>query len=218
MRPTRDLAAFAALTPVAFVIVAAALTVAQAGFLRSIGWDPEIVSDVPFPSALALGPLGAVQMASFALAGLGVLALAGVLHLSMFGGAGRARLLLAGAGVAMIALASPTDPHLEGPLSPSGAVHLAAFVTFLVLMALAPLALGIRMRRDPSWRTWGTLSIAVGPAGAAAFALSSQLPSLAGSVVGLAVPILWLETTALRALARAQQAPAVARQGAAAAA
>jgi hypothetical protein len=42
------------------------LTFAQYGFMRDLGWDPLGASDVPWPSGLALGPLGWLQAANFA--------------------------------------------------------------------------------------------------------------------------------------------------------
>ena len=58
------------LGPAVFALIIVVLTVAQYGFMVRLGWDPVGVSEVPWPSALALGPLGWLQVLNFVFFGL----------------------------------------------------------------------------------------------------------------------------------------------------
>jgi hypothetical protein len=66
----RNVALAGMIGPAVFALVAVLLTFAQYGFMRDLGWDPLGASDVPWPSGLALGPLGWLQAANFAFFGL----------------------------------------------------------------------------------------------------------------------------------------------------
>jgi len=52
-----------------FAVVVVFLTFAQLGFMVELGWKPLGTSDVPWPSGLALGPLGWLQVLNFAFFG-----------------------------------------------------------------------------------------------------------------------------------------------------
>ena len=52
-----------------FAVVVVFLTMAQLGFMLGSGWAWLGASDVPWPSALALGPLGWLQVLNFAFFG-----------------------------------------------------------------------------------------------------------------------------------------------------
>ena len=56
--------------PIVFALIAVVLTFAQYDFMRGLGWEPLGASDVPWPSGLALGPLGWLQVLNFAFFGL----------------------------------------------------------------------------------------------------------------------------------------------------
>jgi hypothetical protein len=49
-----------------FAVVVVLLTLAQLGFTVGLGWKPLGASDVPWPSGLALRPLGWLQVLNFA--------------------------------------------------------------------------------------------------------------------------------------------------------
>src|SRR5918998_6982000 len=66
--------------PVVFALVAVFLTFAQYGFMVGLGWEPLGASDVPWPSGLALGPLGWLQVLNFAFFGLTLIVFALSLH------------------------------------------------------------------------------------------------------------------------------------------
>src|SRR5215210_3245433 len=88
-----------------FAVVAVFLTFAQYGFMLGLGWDPLGSSDVPWPSGLALGPLGWLQVLNFAFLGLTLIVFAPGLHRGV-ASSGRlswaAPALLVVAGVALL--------------------------------------------------------------------------------------------------------------------
>jgi hypothetical protein len=56
--------------PIVFGVMITILTFLEYDFLIGLGWDPIYSSDVPWPSALALGPYGYFQVANFVFFGL----------------------------------------------------------------------------------------------------------------------------------------------------
>jgi len=114
-----------------FGLVAVVLTFAQYGFLRGLGWKPLGASDVPWPSALALGPVGWLQVFSFAFFGLTLILFALALHRGVASSEGLSvagPALLVVAGVALVLAAFKTNPHLmQGPQTWHGAIHFVAF-------------------------------------------------------------------------------------------
>jgi hypothetical protein len=98
----------------------------------------------------------------------------------------------------MALLAFETDPISRmGPRSWHGLVHDAAFVVFALALFFAPLALGLRMRRDPAWRRHARYTLAT----AIVCAACLFLPSVAYYGF-LAAALVWIEATALKVLAR----------------
>jgi hypothetical protein len=89
--------------PATFALVVVVLTLVQYDFMVGLGWHPVRSSDVPWPSGLALGPLGWLQDANFLLFGLTLIAFAVGLHRGVARGGrgssvGPALLVLAGEG------------------------------------------------------------------------------------------------------------------------
>jgi Protein of unknown function (DUF998) len=156
-------AAFAGMIgPALFAIIVVVLTVAQYGFMVDLGWDPIGTSDVPWPSGLALGPWGWLQVVNFILFGVALMDFAVGLHRGV---AARVRgsvigpVLLVVAAVALVLAAFKTDPSLAGgPQSWHGLVHGLAFL-LLVLSLLSLLFLWWRLRRDPLWRGYDLYTI-----------------------------------------------------------
>jgi uncharacterized protein DUF998 len=105
--------------PAVFAFVIVVLTLVQYDFMVGLGWRPVRGSDVPWPSGLALGPLGWLQVANFVLFGLALIAFAVGLHRGV-GRAGRGSsvgpALLILAGVAMVLAGFETDPDLSAGL------------------------------------------------------------------------------------------------------
>jgi Protein of unknown function (DUF998) len=119
-----------------FAVVVAFLTFAQLGFMLGLGWNSLGSSDVPWPSGLALGPLGWLQVLNFAFFGITVIIFAIGLHRGV-AASGRlswaAPALLVVAGVALVLAAFRTDAHLmRGPQTWHGAIHLLAFLLLVL--------------------------------------------------------------------------------------
>ena len=125
----------------AFAVVANVLTFAEYDFMLGLGWEPLGASDVPWPSALALGPLGWLQVVSFAFFGLTLILFAPGLHRGV-ASSGRlswaAPALLVVADVVLVLAAFKTDPHLiQGPQTWRGAIHLLAFLVLALSFLLS---------------------------------------------------------------------------------
>jgi hypothetical protein len=71
--------------PAIFVLIVIVLTVAQYGLMRDLGWHPIESSGVPWPSGLALGPYGWLQVLNFILFGLLLLTLSLLLTVFFMG-------------------------------------------------------------------------------------------------------------------------------------
>jgi hypothetical protein len=132
----------------------AALTIAQASFMRTLGWDPVRAPTMDWPSGLALGPFGRVLTAGFVLSSgaLAVLASGAARWLSPRAPriARPVGLALGLAALGMAGLAFTTDPTLStrtatwhGRLHDTGYVVLGAG---LVLAAIAGIAHGVTTR------------------------------------------------------------------------
>lgn len=87
MGPRKDLAALAGvISPVVFGL-GVVLTVAQYDFMTGLGWRPVgDSSGVPWPSGLALGPCGWLQVLNFVLFGVLLIFFALGLHRGWSGG------------------------------------------------------------------------------------------------------------------------------------
>src|SRR3712207_5537340 len=66
--------------PAMFVFIIIVLSVAPYGFMRELGWHPIGSSSVPWPSGLALGPYGWLQVLNFILFGILVISFGLGLH------------------------------------------------------------------------------------------------------------------------------------------
>jgi hypothetical protein len=183
--------------PVVFVFIVIALTVAQYGFMRGLGWHPTESSGVPWPSGLALGPYGWLQVINFILFGLLVILFAVGLHRSVSGRAakiGTGSLMLA--GVALVLSGFKTDPELlsTGPQTLAGWIHGLAFL--LLTLSLLPtfFLMGWGLRKDPLWRSYGLYSLATGVVFVAGFFIPGQI----GTYVFLSVILVWMFVMGLR--------------------
>jgi hypothetical protein len=151
-----------------FLTAVAANTWASLDFLRGLGWQLIGGKDIPWPSSLAAGPYGWVQIAAFLLAGI----------LTLLFGRGLRRALPAGrwstaaatlvivAGAAIAASAFPVDATMIDTGNPStwhGWIHGIAFLVVLPSILLAPLTAALALRHDASWRGPCWLSLAATP-------------------------------------------------------
>ena len=182
--------------PLAFGLTVAGLSVAQYDFMRGLGWNPITAPTFDWPSGLALGPYGLLMTLAFVVGGAGLALLAlGVGQSLRAGSVGRvAAAMLVLAGIAMAALASPTDPTLTTRVATiTGRIHDLSFVALGLTLFPAILLFAVAFRRDPAWRplsiwTWLTLALA-----APAFILKGP-----AFYVFLAAVLVWVEAVAAR--------------------
>jgi Protein of unknown function (DUF998) len=185
--------------PALFALIVVVLSVAQYGFMVDLGWDPIGPSDVPWPSGLALGPLGWLQVLNFILFGLALMVFAVGLHRGV---AARVRgsvigpLLLVVAGLALVLAAFKTDPSLSGgPQSWNGLIHGLAFMLLVLSLLLSFLMLWWRLRRDPLWRGYDLYTIITAVLYVVLFFLSASQWAF---YLFLGVVLAWVEVMAFR--------------------
>lgn len=188
-RGSRRRAALAALVagPL-FLLTTATLTLAELDFMHSLGWRFTGDDDVPWPSGLALGRYGAVQIVNFALAGSLLL-----VFVRGFRGeferrrSGRvATILLTTLAIAVAGLALATDRATAAGNEPDtwhGWLHVAAFAVTVVASVAAPLAVAFALRGNDRWRGFPALSGAVAAAALALFVLPFGDPAFAAFLV-----------------------------------
>ena len=184
------------LGPVLFAAVLLALSAIEYDYMLGIGWRPLSDPAGAWPSGLALGPYGLVQIWSFVLSGLLLMVFAVGLHFGATGGRGSLAgpALLFVAGTAMALMAFETDPiQRTGPRTPTGWIHDAAFVLFVVAVLPAFFFLWRRLGKDPRWRGHALYTLVTGVLAA----LLLLLPGLAYYLF-LLVVLTWFEVTAFR--------------------
>lgn len=193
---TRRTAVAGMIGPIMFGLLVVILTLLQYDFLLDLGWHPIQSSDVPWPSALALGPYGWLQVANFVLFGLSLVVFAVGLHREIVGGkwAKVGPTLLIAAGMGLVLCGFKTDPHLaNGPQTLSGWIHALAF--FLLVGSIIPsfFVMWRRLQRDSRWRgyDWYTLISGV-------LALFTFFLPQIGFYLFLAVILTWMEIMAMR--------------------
>lgn len=169
-------------------------------FLHSIGWKLVGGKSVPYPSCLALGPHGWMQVGAFFFTGLLVIAFAlglrRVLPRRRLSTAGVA--LLTAFGAALAASSSKTDwstVHGDSPTTVNGVVHIAAFVVLIPTILAATVVIGLALRGAAQWRPFViasplvgialVLSLVFGPHGQATFLVF--LTILFGWILALAL-------------------------------
>ena len=140
-------------SPVLFGAVLALLTALQHDFIIGIGWRPLVDPADAWPSGLALGPYGFLQIANFVASGLLLALFAIGLHLEVGDGRGSevGPCLLFVAGAAMALMGFETDPiRRVGPRTLHGLIHDAAFVLFVLALLAALFMLGQRFKMAPA--------------------------------------------------------------------
>ena len=193
--------------PAVFAFVAAVLTVAQYGFMVRLGWDPIGASDVPWPSGLALGPFGWLQVLNFVFFGLTLIVFALGLHRGVASGSWIGTAFLVVAGVALVLAGFKTDPYLsEGPQTWHGWIHGLAFILLLVSMLLSLFFWWWRLRRDPLWQGYDLYTLITAILYVALLFVSSRQW---GFYLFLAVILAWIEVMAIRLRATIQNAARV---------
>jgi hypothetical protein len=151
-----------------FLTAVAVNTWASLDFLRGHGWQLIGGEDIPWPSSLAAGPYGWVQIAAFLLAGILTLlfglALRRALPARRWSTVAAVLVIVAGAAIA--ASAFPVDSTMIDTGNPStwhGWIHGIAFLVALPSILLAPIATAVAMRHDARWHGLGWVSLAATP-------------------------------------------------------
>jgi hypothetical protein len=182
--------------PALFGTVLLALSVLEYDFMLGIGWHPVANPAGAWPSGLALGSYGSLQVANFGVSGLLLAWFALGLHLGAIDGRGSplGPALLVTAGAAMALMGFETDPiRRTGPRSLHGLIHDAAFVIFVIAFLAALFSLWRRFEADSRWRGHARFTLATGILAV----LLLLLPGVAYYLFILTL-LTWIEVTAVR--------------------
>ena len=152
-----------AIAPIVFAVIVLGLTLAEASFMRSIGWEP-FGNVLDWPSGLAMGPYGWLMTINFFVCGAMMAFFAYGLKLvfqEKF-----ATTLLMIAGFAMLGLIFTTDPTLSHIHTWHGFLHDSFFALLGVALMLGMLLLGGVFQKSDPWKnlsvyTWGTLALVI---------------------------------------------------------
>ncbi len=175
---TRTLALGGIVGPWLWASIVVILTFVEYDTLRSFGWTPGQDNGVNYPSSLALGSAGWLQVANFALFGVLTIALAVGLYRAVrprrLARAGP--MLVGAAGVGLVLSAFPTDHGPpDAPTTWHGTIHNLAFVVTFVPLLLAFFFLAVSFRGDPRWQGYQWLCPAIGLAAIASLVLGGGL-------------------------------------------
>ena len=150
--------------PAIFAVLVIGLTLAEAGFMRSIGWNPS-GNVLDWPSGLALGPYGWLMTINFFISGAMMAFFAYGLKLALQEKFATTLLMLA--GFAMMGLVFTTDPTIRSyPKTWHGILHDSFFAVLGIMLMSGMLLLGRVFRKHEHWKnlsiyTWGTLALIV---------------------------------------------------------
>ena len=181
--------------PILFGAILVVLTVVQYDFMVEIGWRPLGDPAGAWPSGLALGLYGWIQVLNFVVSGLLLMLLAVGLHTGVDGRSARVGpVLLLIAGTAMALMGFETDPIFrEGPRTLHGWIHDLAFALFVLALLPSFFFLWRRFRKDAPWRNHARYTLVTGVMAA----LLISLPGVAYYVF-VVVVLVWMEATAIR--------------------
>jgi hypothetical protein len=140
------------------------LTIAQADFMRTLGWNP-FGPVIDWPSGLALGPYGWLMTVTFFVCGGMMAFFAYGLKLALDDKFATSLLMIA--GFAMMGLISVTDRTLSAaPRTLHGLLHDGFFALLGFTMMPGMLLLGRVFQKNAHWKnlalyTWGTLAFVI---------------------------------------------------------
>jgi hypothetical protein len=150
--------------PLLFAVVVTTLTILQADFMRTLGWDP-LGPVIDWPSGLALGPHGWLMTITFFVTGAMMAFFAYGLQLALHEKFATTLLLIA--GLAMMGLITVTDRTLSAaPRTWHGLLHDGFFALLGFTMMPGMLLLGRVFQKNERWKglalyTWGTLAFVI---------------------------------------------------------
>lgn len=177
--------------PILFAVVVTGLTVAQADFMRSLGWNP-LGPVIDWPSGLAMGPYGWLMTITFFICGGMMAFFAYGLKLALQEKLATSLLILA--GFAMMGLVFTSQPTIgRGAYNWHGFLHDAFFGVLGFTLMPGMLLLGWFFQRKEQWKnlsvyTWATLALVIP---------TFWLKGLAFYVFLLAI-LVWSEVVAFR--------------------
>ena len=177
--------------PIVFAVMVTGLTLAEASFMRSIGWQP-FGNVLDWPSGLAMGPYGWLMTINFFISGAMMAFFAYGLKLALQEKFATTLLMLA--GFAMMGLVFTTDPTIRSyPKTWHGILHDSFFAVLGVMLMSGMLLLGRVFQKNEQWKnlsiyTWGTLALVI-----PTFWLKGM-----AFYVFLAAILLWSEVVAFR--------------------
>jgi hypothetical protein len=179
LAPTSYFALGGIVGPSLWIAVVVLLTVFEYDTLTAFGWTPADPNGVQFPSSLALGPLGWVQMANSAVLGLLIIGLATGFYREVRPRL-RARIgpvLMGIAGVGAMLGAFPTDHGPpNAPTTWHGAIHNLGFAVFFLSLLLSFVFLTGSFWGDSRWRSPGWLAPILGVGAVGIFIFAGLVP------------------------------------------
>ncbi len=152
------------IAPIVFAMIVIGLTIAEANFMRSIGWQP-FGNVLDWPSGLAMGPYGWLMTINFFITGGMMAFFAYGLKLALQDKLATTLMMLA--GFAMMGLIFTTDPtHRSYPKTWHGFLHDSFFAILGVMMMFGMLLLGRVFQKNDQWKnlsiyTWATLALVI---------------------------------------------------------
>jgi hypothetical protein len=150
--------------PALFAFVVTGLTIAQADFMRSLGWNP-LGPVIDWPSGLALGPYGWLMTMTFFVCGGMMAFFAYGLKLAIKEKLATTLLMLA--GFAMMGLIFTTDPTLfTTSRTWHGLLHDSFFALLGITLMPGIFLIGRVFRQNEQWKnlsvyTWATLALVI---------------------------------------------------------
>ncbi|HET9912870.1 MAG TPA: DUF998 domain-containing protein [Anaerolineales bacterium] len=150
--------------PILFAVVVTGLTIAQADFMRSLGWNP-LGPVIDWPSGLAMGPYGWLMTVTFFIGGGMMAFFAYGLKLALQEKLATSLLMLA--GFAMMCLVFTSDPTIgRTEYTWHGFLHDASFAVLGFTLMPGMLMLGWVFHRREQWKnlsiyTWATLALVI---------------------------------------------------------
>jgi hypothetical protein len=150
--------------PILFAGVVTGLTIAEADFMRTLGWDP-LGPVIDWPSGLAMGPYGWLMTITFFVCGAMMSFFAYGLKLALQDRLATTLLMLA--GLAMMGLVFTSQPTIgRTSYNWHGFLHDAFFVVLGATLMPGMLLLGRVFQKHEHWQnlalyTWGTLALVI---------------------------------------------------------
>lgn len=188
-----------------FLGVVALLTWTEIETLRDLGWRFVGSSEVPWPSALALGDYGWAQVANFVATGFLLFIFArGFRWLWQARSGGRPALVALTVLAASVALSAfPTDHATaagRGPDTWHGTIHIVAFILLGITSLVAPAFIAWALSGRPEWQQVRRISMVVPLLLLGSFVASVFVGAVA-FLVYLVIAFGWVAVLARRLLA-----------------